>query len=82
MESLLHRVEETPTWAKDWCYFYLAASLLSALTAFLTLLMLVFSFTEIYKKGKFGVILIYVFAVILQSTNSLVTFWMCRRSLK
>jgi hypothetical protein len=78
----LSKFDKTPEWARDWCYFYMLNSALSALTAVLTLLLLAFGFEEIYKKGRIGIVFLYLVAFIFQSVSSMVMFWMCRSSLK
>ena len=78
----LSKFDKTPEWARDWCYFYMLSSAMSALTAVLTLLLLVFGFAEIYKKGRIGIVFLYLVAFVFQSVSSMVMFWMCRTSLK
>ena len=82
MLTFLSKLENTPDWAKDWCYFYMFASITSALTAFLTLIIVILGFNEFYKKGRLSILCLYLFVIIFQTINSMVTFWMCRRSLK
>jgi len=82
MLSILSNLENTPEWAKNWCYFYMVASIISALTAFLTMVIVILGFNDFYKKGRVGILFLYLLVILFQSTNSMVTFWMCRRSLK
>ena len=78
----LEKYDTAPSWARDWCYFYMVSAGISALTATLTLLLLVFAFSEIFKKGRIGLVFLYIIAFIFQTISSLVMFWMCRSSLK
>ena len=82
MDAWLAKFDEKPRWAASWCYFYLLSAALTALTAILTLLMLIFGFSELSKKGSIGRILLLVVAFLFQSTTSMVMFWMCRSALK
>ena len=82
MESLLAKFEEKPKWAKNWCYFYLISAILTALSALLSLLMLIFGFSELSKKGAVGRMLLLVVAFLFQGTTSMVMFWTCRSALK
>lgn len=82
MDEFLAQFDQKPQWASSWCYFYLLSAALTALTAILTLLLAVFSFTELSRKGAFGKVLLYSVAFVFQSVTSMVMFWMCRSSLK
>ena len=82
MESLLARFEQRPSWASNWCYFYLLSAALTALTAILTLMLAIFSFSELSKKGSVSKVFLYLVAFCFQSVTSMVMFWMCRSSLK
>jgi len=82
MEELLAKFDKKPTWARNWCYFYLLSAALTALTAILTLMMLIFGFSEISRKGAFGKVALYIVAFVFQAVSSMVMFWMCRSSLK
>lgn len=79
MEQLLASVENPPGWARNWCDLYLLGSAFTGLTALLTLLMLFVSFDLLKKRG---VLFLYVIALIFQSVNTLVFYWICKRSLK
>lgn len=78
----LEKYDAAPSWARDWCYFYMFSAGVSAMTAVMTLLLLVFAFSEILKKGRLGLVFLYIVAFIFQTASSLVMFWMCRSSLK
>lgn len=82
MDQFLAQFEERPAWAKDWCYFYLFSAALTALTAVLSLILIVVSFSELNKRGSLGKVALYVAAFLFQSVTSMVMFWMCRSSLK
>jgi len=78
----LAKFDEKPKWASSWCYFYLLSAALTALTAILSLLLLIFGFSELSKKGAIGRILLLIIAFLFQGTTSLVMFWTCRSALK
>jgi hypothetical protein len=78
----LGSLDNPPRWASSWCYFYLLAAGILAFFALLSLLMLIFAFSAINKRGLTGKVLFYTFAFIIQAIGSLVFFWMCRNSLK
>jgi hypothetical protein len=80
--EFLAQFEKRPTWAKDWCYFYLFSAAITALTAVLSLIMIVLSFSELNKRGSLGKVALYIVAFGFQSVTSMVMFWMCRSSLK
>lgn len=82
MQEWLARFEKVPSWASNWCYFYLLSAALTALTAVLTLMLLIFGFSEISSKGKIGKVALYIVAFVFQAIASMVMFWMCRSSLK
>ena len=75
-------IETVPGWAFSWCWFFFLASAVSALTAVLTLVTVVTMFSELNKKGALPLLSVYVAALAAQSVTSMVTFWMCRSSLK
>jgi hypothetical protein len=79
MFEFLANIENPPGWAKNWCDLYLLASAFTGLTAVLTLLILVFSFEVIKKRG---LLFLYALALIFQATNTMVFYWICKRSLK
>ena len=81
MSGILDTVNRVPTWARNWCYFYLLSAALLALTSFLNLIMLVFRFSNL-KKGQSAVLVAYCLALIFQAISAMVMFWMCRSSLK
>jgi hypothetical protein len=61
----------------------MVAAALAALSAVTTLLMLVTSYDTFAKsKGGVGLALMYVVVLGFQATTAMVTFWMCRSSLK
>jgi hypothetical protein len=82
MDKFLAQFEERPSWAKDWCYFYLFSAAITALTAVLSLILIVVSFGELNKRGSLGKVALYIVAFLFQSVTSMVMFWMCRSSLK
>jgi hypothetical protein len=82
MEAWLAKFDERPRWARNWCYFYLLTSLLTAITAVLTLLLLIFGFSEFSRRGAVWKVLLYSFVFIAQGTTSMVMFWTCRSALQ
>ena len=74
-------IEIAPGWAFSWCWYFFLASAVSAVTAILTLVTIIAMFSELTKKGAIPLLSIYVLALTAQSITSLVTFWMCRKSL-
>ena len=81
-DKFLAKFEDRPAWAKDWCYFYLFSAALTAITAVISLILVVLSFSELNRKGALGKVALYVVAFVFQSVTSMVMFWMCRSSLK
>ncbi len=79
MDQFLEAVENPPGWAKNWCDLYLLGSVFTGLTALLTLIMLILSFDILKKKG---LLFLYAIALIFQAVNTLVFYWICKRSLK
>jgi hypothetical protein len=79
MEQLLQNFEQPPPWAKNWCDFYLLSSAFTGLTAILTLIMLVLSFDEIKKRG---LVFLYMVGLLFQAVNTMVFYWICKKSLK
>lgn len=75
-------LDTPPGWAFSWCWYFFVASAVSAITAVLTLVTLVTMFSELNKKGSAPLLGIYVVALAVQSITAMVTFWMCRSSLK
>jgi hypothetical protein len=71
-----------PGWAYKWCWYFFFASVISAITAILTLITIITLFNELNKKNAIPLLSVYIFALSLQSVTSMVTFWMCRSSLK
>lgn len=41
--GFLSQFDKPPRWARTWCYFYLLAAAMLAMSAFFTLLLLVFA---------------------------------------
>jgi Na+/H+ antiporter NhaC len=74
-------IETAPGWAFSWCWYFFLASAVSAITAILTLVLIVTMFSELNKKGAVPLLSLYVLMLVLQSITSIVTFWMCRSSL-
>jgi hypothetical protein len=79
MEQLLASVQHPPGWAKNWCDLYLLGSAFTGLTAILTLLILIFSFDLLKKKG---LIFLYAVGLLFQSINTMVFYWICKKSLR
>ena len=75
-------IETAPGWAFSWCWYFFLASAVSAVTAILTLVTIVTMYSELSKKGTLPLLSVYVVALAVQSITSMVTFWMCRSSLK
>ena len=80
-QALLTKLDAPPRWASNWCYFYLLASALLALTSFLTLILLIFAYGSM-KKSELGRLVVYSIALVFQAISAMVMFWMCRSSLK
>ena len=79
--GFLKRLDDPPRWARTWCYFYMLASAMLAMSAFFTLLMIVFLYGKL-KKEQVGMLVINVLVFVLQSITAAVMFWMCRGALK
>jgi len=75
-------LDNPPRWARSWCYIYLLAAGAFAFFAFLTLIILIFAFSTINKKGLTSKVLFYTVLCTLYGIGALVFFWMCRNSLK
>ncbi len=73
IQSTLNAVENPPSWAKSWCYYFLAAGIIPIIAAVL----LLFGSTRL----SLAVIFLYLFAAMIQSATFLTVFWMCRKSL-
>lgn len=75
--------DTAPGWAFSWCWYFFLASCVSGLAALLTLVTMVSMYKTLSKEGN-GVVLLSVYTVTLavQAITSMVTFWMCRSSLK
>ena len=79
--GFLSQFDNPPRWARTWCYFYLLAAAMLGMSAFFTLLMLVFAYGKL-KKGQAGILVGYSLAFVFQALSAMVMFWMCRSSLK
>lgn len=79
MNQFLDSIENPPGWARSWCDLYLLGSVFTGLTALLTLIMLILSFDILKKRG---LLFLYAIALIFQAVNTLVFYWICKRSLK
>lgn len=79
--SFLTQFDNPPRWARTWCYFYLLAASMLAMSAFFTLLMLIFAYGKL-KKGQASLLMSYSLAFVFQALSAMVMFWMCRSSLK
>jgi hypothetical protein len=79
MEQLFATIENPPGWARSWCDLYLLASAFTGLTALLTLIMLLVSFDLLKKRG---ILFLYAIALIFQAVNTMVFYWICKRSLR
>ena len=66
-------IENPPSWAKTWCYYFLAAGFIPIIAVIL----LIVSNTRV----GLGVVFLYLFAALIQSATFLTLFWMCRKSL-
>lgn len=80
VQALLTKLDVPPRWASNWCYFYLLASALLGLTSFLTLILLIFTYSSM-KKGDLIRLVVYSIALVFQAIGAIVMFWMCRSSL-
>lgn len=78
----MNSLETPPGWAFSWCWYFFIASAISAITAVLTLVTLVTMFSELNKKGSVPLLAAYIVVLGVQSVTAMVTFWMCRSSLK
>lgn len=75
-------LEPPPSWAFSWCWFFVFASAVSGIAAILSLITLVLMFKTLLKTNKVGLISVYIVTLTVQSLTAMVTFWMCRSSLK
>ena len=78
----MNSIETPPGWAFSWCWYFFLTSAVSAITAILTLVTIVTMYSELNKKGALPLLSSYVLVLATQSITSMVTFWMCRSSLK
>ena len=75
-------IENPPGWAFSWCWYFFLNSAISGITAILTLVTLITMYKYLMKNKTFGLLSVYVLVLVMQSITSMVTFWMCRSSLK
>jgi hypothetical protein len=75
-------LDTPPGWAFSWCWYFFLASAVSGITAILTLITIITMFKELTKNNTVGLLSVYALMLIVQSVTSMVTFWMCRSSLK
>ena len=75
-------LEPPPRWAFSWCWFFVFASAVSGIAAILSLITLVLMFKTLLKTKQLGLISVYILTLTVQSLTAMVTFWMCRSSLK
>ena len=71
-----------PGWAFSWCWFFFVTSIIGGLTALLTVILIVISYSKLVKHGHVALLSVYVLALLTQAVTAMVTFWMCRVSLK
>jgi hypothetical protein len=67
-------LEQVPSWAHNWCYYFAALGFVSIVAGFMGLFM--------GKKIGFGMTLVYLVATLVQAATALTLFWMCRSSLR
>lgn len=78
-------LDTPPGWAFSWCWYFFLSSCMSAITAVLAIFIIVTMYKKLSEmKDGSGVIPLSIFAasLIINSITSMVTFWMCRSSLK
>lgn len=76
-------LDTAPGWAFSWCWYFFLVSCVSGLTALLTLFAIVTMYKTLNKETNGVVVLsVYTVALVVQAITSMVTFWMCRSSLK
>lgn len=75
-------LDTPPGWAFSWCWYFFLASCVSGLTALLTLVAIITMYKSLMKEGGVVLLSVYTVALLVQATTSMVTFWMCRSSLK
>lgn len=73
IQDTLIGIENPPSWARSWCYYFLAAGMIPIIAAVL----LLFGSTRM----NLGVIFLYLFAALIQAATFFTLFWMCRKSL-
>lgn len=74
--------EPAPGWAFSWCWYFMFLGVLGALTAIATLIILITTYKGLKEKGHHLLLSLYFCLLVFQSITSMVTFWMCRSSLK
>ena len=66
-------IERPPEWSFQWCYFFAGMGIFTLLTGFAALF--------VGKRLSLGLMMIFLFSVLVQAATSLTLFWMCRTSL-
>lgn len=75
-------LDTPPGWAFSWCWYFFLVSCLTGLTALMTLITLITMYKSLAKEGGVVFLSVYTVMLLVQATTSMVTFWMCRSSLK
>jgi hypothetical protein len=78
----MQSIENPPGWAFSWCWYFFIISLANGLGALSIIVLLVTSFKDLMKMKALLPLFIYLLVFVIQTTTALVTFWMCRSSLK
>jgi hypothetical protein len=79
---MMTTLDTPPGWAFSWCWYFFLVSCLTAATALMTLITLVTMYKSLAKEGGVLLLSVYTVMLLIQAATSMVTFWMCRSSLK
>ena len=80
--SIMASLDTPPGWAFSWCWYFFLVSCVSGLTALLTLITILTMYKTLAKESGVLILSVYTVALLVQAATSMVTFWMCRSSLK
>jgi hypothetical protein len=67
-------LEQVPSWAFNWCYYFAAVGFASVVMGFMGLFL--------GKKTSVGLTLVFLVGTLVQAATALTLFWMCRSSLR
>jgi hypothetical protein len=65
-------IERVPTWAHNWCYYFLVLAVVAVLSGIL----------GFFMTRNIGVALVYLIATIVPAATGMTLFWMCRTALR